>query len=64
MATRLGVRARLASGASRSRAACSLPARRAPHLRRISESFLYADLIAGEEPDVEKAVEIFKLLLE
>jgi len=30
---------------------------------RLSESFLYADLIAGEEPDVEKAVEILKLLL-
>jgi AcrR family transcriptional regulator len=29
---------------------------------RISESFLYADLIAGEEPDVEKAMEILKLL--
>jgi AcrR family transcriptional regulator len=30
---------------------------------RISESFLYADLIAGEEPDVESCVEIIKLLL-
>jgi AcrR family transcriptional regulator len=30
---------------------------------RITESFLYADLIAGEEPDVESCVEIFKLLL-
>lgn len=30
---------------------------------RLSESFLYADLIAGEEPDVDKAVEIIKLLL-
>jgi tetracycline repressor-like protein len=30
---------------------------------RISEAFLYADLIAGEEPDVEKAVEILRLLL-
>lgn len=30
---------------------------------RLSESFLYADLIAGEEPDVDKAVEILKLLL-
>jgi hypothetical protein len=30
---------------------------------RISESFLYADLIAGEEPDVEKAIEIVRLLL-
>jgi AcrR family transcriptional regulator len=29
---------------------------------RISESFLYADLIAGEEPDVNKAVEILRLL--
>lgn len=30
---------------------------------RISESFLYADLIAGEEPDIEACVEIIKLLL-
>lgn len=30
---------------------------------RISEAFLYADLIAGEEPDVEKAIEILRLLL-
>lgn len=30
---------------------------------RISESFLYADLIAGEEPDVEKAIEILRMLL-
>ncbi len=30
---------------------------------RLSESFLYADLIAGEEPDMDKAVEILKLLL-
>lgn len=30
---------------------------------RISESFLYADLIAGEEPDIDSCVEIFKLLL-
>jgi hypothetical protein len=30
---------------------------------RISESFLYADLIAGEEPAVDKAVEIVKLLI-
>lgn len=30
---------------------------------RISESFLYADLIAGEEPDVEKAAAIVRLLL-
>jgi len=32
-------------------------------LVRIAESFLYADLIAGEKPDVEKAVEIMKLML-
>jgi AcrR family transcriptional regulator len=32
-------------------------------LVRIAESFLYADLIAGEEPDLEKAVEILKLML-
>lgn len=31
---------------------------------RISESFLYADLIAGEEPDVDGCVEILRLLLE
>jgi hypothetical protein len=30
---------------------------------RISEAFLYADLIAGEEPDVSKAVEILRLLV-
>ena len=30
---------------------------------RLGESFLYADLIAGEDPDVDKAVEIHKLLL-
>lgn len=30
---------------------------------RISESFLYADLIAGEDPDVDSCVEIIKLLL-
>lgn len=30
---------------------------------RLSESFLYADLIAGEEPDVDSAVETFKLLV-
>ena len=33
-------------------------------LVRISESFLYADLIAGEEPDIDKAVEIHRLLLQ
>lgn len=32
-------------------------------LVRIAESFLYADLIAGEKPDVEKAVEIMRLML-
>ena len=30
---------------------------------RLGESFLYADLIAGEEPDVDSAVETFKLLV-
>lgn len=30
---------------------------------RISESFLYADLIAGEQPDIDSCVEILKLLL-
>ena len=29
---------------------------------RIADSFLYADLIAGEEPDVEKAIEVMRLL--
>ena len=32
-------------------------------LVRIAESFLYADLIAGEEPDLDKAAEILKLML-
>ena len=32
-------------------------------LVRIAESFLYADLIAGEKPDIAKAVEIVKLML-
>jgi AcrR family transcriptional regulator len=30
---------------------------------RIAESFLYADLIAGEQPDVDKAVQVMRLLL-
>jgi tetracycline repressor-like protein len=30
---------------------------------RLSESFLYADLVAGEEPDMAKAVEVLRLLL-
>jgi AcrR family transcriptional regulator len=30
---------------------------------RISESFLYSDLIVGEEPDIEKAIDILKLLV-
>jgi AcrR family transcriptional regulator len=30
---------------------------------RLGESFLYADLIAGEEPDVDSAVETFRLLV-
>ena len=30
---------------------------------RTAESFLYADMIAGEEPDVDKAVKILKLML-
>ena len=32
-------------------------------LVRIGESFLYADLIAGEKPDLDKAVEIVRLML-
>jgi AcrR family transcriptional regulator len=32
-------------------------------LVRLSESFLYADLIAGEKPDLDKAVEILRLML-
>jgi len=32
-------------------------------LVRIAESFLYADMIAGEKPDLDKAVEIVKLML-
>jgi AcrR family transcriptional regulator len=32
-------------------------------LVRVAESFLYADLIAGEKPDLAKAVEIVKLML-
>jgi len=32
-------------------------------LVRVAESFLYADVIAGEEPDLEKAVEIIRLML-
>jgi len=30
---------------------------------RISESFLYSDLIVGEEPDIEKALDILRLLV-
>jgi hypothetical protein len=30
---------------------------------RLVESFLYADLVAGEEPDLAKAVEVLRLLL-
>jgi AcrR family transcriptional regulator len=30
---------------------------------RLCESFLYADLVAGEEPDIEKAIEVLRLLL-
>ena len=30
---------------------------------RIAESFLYSDVIAGSEPDVEKAVEAVRVLL-
>lgn len=30
---------------------------------RVSESFLYADLIAGEKPDIDSCVEILRLLL-
>jgi AcrR family transcriptional regulator len=32
-------------------------------LVRIGESFLYADVIAGEKPDLDKAVEILRLML-
>jgi AcrR family transcriptional regulator len=32
-------------------------------LVRIAETFIYADLIAGEKPDIDKAREILKLLL-
>jgi AcrR family transcriptional regulator len=32
-------------------------------LVRIAESFLYADVIAGEKPDIDKAVEILRLML-
>jgi len=32
-------------------------------LVRVVESFLYADAIAGEQPDLEKAVDILKLML-
>jgi AcrR family transcriptional regulator len=30
---------------------------------RIAESFLYSDLIIGEEPDIEKAIDILRLLV-
>jgi AcrR family transcriptional regulator len=30
---------------------------------RVAESFLYSDVITGSEPDVEKAVEVIRLLL-
>ncbi len=32
-------------------------------LVRIVETFIYADVIAGENPDIDKAVEILKLML-
>ena len=32
-------------------------------LVRLGESFLYADVIAGEKPDLDKAVEILRLML-
>lgn len=32
-------------------------------LVRLGESFLYADLIAGEQPDVDKAMQVFRLML-
>ena len=32
-------------------------------LVRTAEAFLYADIIAGEEPDVDKCVEVLRLLL-
>jgi len=30
-------------------------------LVRIVESFIYADVIAGEDPDIDKAVEVLRL---
>ena len=32
-------------------------------LVRTAETFMYADVIAGEKPDIDRAVEILKLLL-
>lgn len=32
-------------------------------LVRLAESFLYADLVAGEQPDVDQAMKVFRLLL-
>lgn len=32
-------------------------------LVRTAESFMYADLIAGEQPDVDRAIDILRLLL-
>jgi len=32
-------------------------------LVRIVESFIYADVIAGEDPDIDKAVDILRLML-
>jgi hypothetical protein len=33
-------------------------------LIRVAESFLYSDAIAGSEPDVDRAVEVVRVLLE
>ena len=30
---------------------------------RVNESFIYSDVITGSEPDVDKAVEVVRLLL-
>jgi tetracycline repressor-like protein len=30
---------------------------------RVAESFLYSDVIAGSEPDVDKAVDVVRLML-
>ena len=32
-------------------------------LVRVAESFIYSDIITGTEPDVEKAIEVVRILL-